>query len=68
MTQEEFGKLIGLAKENVSKIENDNYNVTKRILLKNGSIRERGIIVDVIETLMSDNQLWFQEKNKSTSI
>lgn len=34
LTQEEFGKLIGLAKENVSKIENDNYNVTKRILLK----------------------------------
>lgn len=34
LSQEEFGKLIGLAKENVSKIENEKYKVTKRILLK----------------------------------
>jgi len=34
LSQEEFGKLIGLAKENVSKIENGKYKTTKRILLK----------------------------------
>ena len=34
LSQEEFGSLIGLAKENVSKIENEKYKITKRILLK----------------------------------
>lgn len=34
LTQEEFGKLIGLAKENVSKLENGNYKPSKRILVK----------------------------------
>lgn len=34
LSQEEFGKLIGLAKENVSKIENGKYKTTRRILLK----------------------------------
>lgn len=34
LTQEEFGKKIGLVKENVSKLENGKYEPSKRILLK----------------------------------
>jgi putative transcriptional regulator len=41
LTQEELGKIVGLAKENVSKLENGKYEPSKRILLKM-DLLERG--------------------------
>ncbi|HKM04581.1 MAG TPA: helix-turn-helix transcriptional regulator [Lachnospiraceae bacterium] len=34
LTQDELGKLIGLAKENISKLENGKYEPSRRILMK----------------------------------
>ena len=34
LTQEEFGKKIGLTRWNVSKLENETYKPNKRILMK----------------------------------
>ena len=34
LTQDELGKLIGLAQENISKLENGKYEPSRRILMK----------------------------------